>query len=213
MRSKMEENLTPLRWEDVTGIPVIVIDAAGKRFEATLEQDREAPNAYDLWLEAGHTTDDAVGAAESADSYCFVARDFENGRHGDYGLKLYRAADPDEAPEWSDEVFERAEISKGGEVIRPATGTLTKDDTPIVGEPVAFMLVNAGGSEVITREHPGEWSHATVYPLYPSPCPKLAAAVKAFEDLADLYTKETGMKMRGTDWFNDRLAQIKGEAK
>lgn len=35
-------------------------------------------------------------------------------------------ADPDDAPEWSDEVFERAEVRKGGKVVREATGTLTR---------------------------------------------------------------------------------------
>jgi hypothetical protein len=35
--------------------------------------------------------------------------------------------DPDDAPEWTDEMFDMAEISVGGKVIRPATGVLTKD--------------------------------------------------------------------------------------
>lgn len=34
--------------------------------------------------------------------------------------------DPDDAPEWAAEAFERAEIRHGDEVIRPASGTLTK---------------------------------------------------------------------------------------
>lgn len=34
--------------------------------------------------------------------------------------------DPDDAPEWTAEMFEHAEIAIGGVVIRPATGTLTK---------------------------------------------------------------------------------------
>ncbi|HEX8622877.1 MAG TPA: BrnA antitoxin family protein [Allosphingosinicella sp.] len=38
--------------------------------------------------------------------------------------------DPDEAPEWTDEMFDRAEIAIGGKVIRPATGTVTRDFTP-----------------------------------------------------------------------------------
>jgi uncharacterized protein (DUF4415 family) len=38
--------------------------------------------------------------------------------------------DPDEAPEWPDEVWDRAEIAIGGKVIRPATGTLTRAFTP-----------------------------------------------------------------------------------
>ena len=41
--------------------------------------------------------------------------------------------DPDDAPEWTDEMFEQAEYSVGGKVIRPATGVLTKDGMrPIV---------------------------------------------------------------------------------
>jgi uncharacterized protein (DUF4415 family) len=38
--------------------------------------------------------------------------------------------DPDDAPELTDEFFERAEISINGRVIRPANGTLTKPGRP-----------------------------------------------------------------------------------
>jgi uncharacterized protein (DUF4415 family) len=34
--------------------------------------------------------------------------------------------DPDEAPEWTQEQFERAEIAVGGKLVRPAQGTLTR---------------------------------------------------------------------------------------
>src|SRR2546423_1167290 len=34
--------------------------------------------------------------------------------------------DPDDAPELTEEILDRAEISIGGKVIRPATGTLTR---------------------------------------------------------------------------------------
>jgi uncharacterized protein (DUF4415 family) len=34
--------------------------------------------------------------------------------------------DPDDAPEWTKEQFERAEIAVGGKVVRPAQGTLTR---------------------------------------------------------------------------------------
>jgi uncharacterized protein (DUF4415 family) len=34
--------------------------------------------------------------------------------------------DPDDAPEWTEEQFERAEIAVGGTVARPAQGTLTR---------------------------------------------------------------------------------------
>jgi uncharacterized protein (DUF4415 family) len=42
--------------------------------------------------------------------------------------------DPDDAPEWPDEVWDRAQFSIGGKVIRPATGTLTKRGRPPVGD-------------------------------------------------------------------------------
>jgi uncharacterized protein (DUF4415 family) len=42
--------------------------------------------------------------------------------------------DPDDAPEWPDEVWDRAQISMGGKVIREATGTLTKRGRPPMGD-------------------------------------------------------------------------------
>lgn len=41
--------------------------------------------------------------------------------------------DPDDAPEWSDDVWDRSQFSIGGEVIRPASGTLTKRGRPPIG--------------------------------------------------------------------------------
>ena len=38
--------------------------------------------------------------------------------------------DPDDAPELTDEILDRAEIAVGGKVIRPASGTLTKPGRP-----------------------------------------------------------------------------------
>lgn len=38
--------------------------------------------------------------------------------------------DPDDAPEWTQDQFDRAEIAIGGKVIRPANGTLTKPGRP-----------------------------------------------------------------------------------
>lgn len=40
----------------------------------------------------------------------------------------------DEPVEWTDEMFDRAQISVGGVVIREATGTLTKRGRPPVGD-------------------------------------------------------------------------------
>lgn len=42
--------------------------------------------------------------------------------------------DPDTAPEWPDEAWDRAQISVGGRVVRPATGTLTRAGRPPVGD-------------------------------------------------------------------------------
>ena len=38
--------------------------------------------------------------------------------------------DPDDAPEWTKDQWDRAEIAIGGKVIRPANGTLTKPGRP-----------------------------------------------------------------------------------
>lgn len=43
--------------------------------------------------------------------------------------------DPDDAPEWSDDVFDRAEIRIDDKVVRPATGTLTKRGRPKLDTP------------------------------------------------------------------------------
>lgn len=42
----------------------------------------------------------------------------------------------DEAPEWTDEMFERAEFAIGGKVIRPARGTMTRP----VGRPKSDVV-------------------------------------------------------------------------
>jgi hypothetical protein len=34
--------------------------------------------------------------------------------------------DPDDAPEWSREQFDRAEVALGGKVVNPAQGTITR---------------------------------------------------------------------------------------
>jgi uncharacterized protein (DUF4415 family) len=34
--------------------------------------------------------------------------------------------DPDDAPEWTEDQFDRAEIAVGGKVVRPAQGTVTR---------------------------------------------------------------------------------------
>ena len=45
-------------------------------------------------------------------------------------------SEEDEPVEWTDEMFDRAQISVGGVVIREATGTLTKSwASPLPGKP------------------------------------------------------------------------------
>ena len=41
--------------------------------------------------------------------------------------------EPDDAPELTEEIFQRAQISRGGKVVRKATGTLTKRGRPPIG--------------------------------------------------------------------------------
>ena len=43
-------------------------------------------------------------------------------------------SDPNDAPEWSDEVFARTEIAVGGRVVRSAAGTLTRRGRPPEGD-------------------------------------------------------------------------------
>jgi uncharacterized protein (DUF4415 family) len=43
--------------------------------------------------------------------------------------------DPDDAPEWTDDVFDRAAIYDGHKLIRPAQGTLTRRGRPKLETP------------------------------------------------------------------------------
>jgi uncharacterized protein (DUF4415 family) len=43
--------------------------------------------------------------------------------------------DPDDAPEWTDDVFDRAAIYDGDKPIRPAQGTLTRRGRPKLDNP------------------------------------------------------------------------------
>ena len=57
--------------------------------------------------------------------------------------------DPDDAPEWSDDVFDRAEIAVGGKVVRKATGTLTKRGRPPIGNQAKEQVTLRLPAEVI----------------------------------------------------------------
>ena len=43
--------------------------------------------------------------------------------------------DPDDSPEWTEEMFRRAAIYHGDKLIRPANGTLTKPGRPKSADP------------------------------------------------------------------------------
>jgi uncharacterized protein (DUF4415 family) len=43
--------------------------------------------------------------------------------------------DPDDAPEWTEDMFERAEFAVGGKVLRPATGTVRGPGRPRAEKP------------------------------------------------------------------------------
>lgn len=43
--------------------------------------------------------------------------------------------DDDDIPEWTDEIFDRAEFRIGEKIIRPATGTLTRPGRPKSDDP------------------------------------------------------------------------------
>ena len=58
--------------------------------------------------------------------------------------------DPDEAPEWTDEMFDRAEIRVGDKVLRPASGTVTKRGRPKLDNPKRLVTLRLD-DEVIKR--------------------------------------------------------------
>ena len=66
--------------------------------------------------------------------------------------------DPDDAPELTEEIAARAQISIGGKVIREATGTLTKAGRPPIGDQPKQQITLRLPREVIAQfksEGPG----------------------------------------------------------
>ncbi len=53
--------------------------------------------------------------------------------------------EPDDAPEWTDEVFDRAAIYHGETLIRPATGTLTRAGRPKLANPKRQVTLRLDG--------------------------------------------------------------------
>lgn len=58
--------------------------------------------------------------------------------------------DPDDAPEWDDEDFQKAEFKIGDQVVRPATGTYTKRGRPKLDNPKTLVTLRLD-PEVLTR--------------------------------------------------------------
>lgn len=58
--------------------------------------------------------------------------------------------DPDDAPEWTDAMFERAQLSVAGKIMRPATGTLTKPGRPRLEHPKEQITLRLD-QDVITK--------------------------------------------------------------
>lgn len=59
--------------------------------------------------------------------------------------------DPDDAPELTEEVAARAQISIGGKVVREATGTLTKVGRPPIGSQAKTQVTLRLPTEVIAH--------------------------------------------------------------
>jgi uncharacterized protein (DUF4415 family) len=59
--------------------------------------------------------------------------------------------DPDDAPEWTEEMFDRAEIRAGNKLVRPATGTLAKAGRPPQGERAKRQVTLRLDPEIIER--------------------------------------------------------------
>lgn len=62
--------------------------------------------------------------------------------------------DPD-LPEWSEEVWDRAEITVGGKVVRHATGTLTRAGRPPAGDAAKRQVTLRLDPDVIDRFREG----------------------------------------------------------
>jgi uncharacterized protein (DUF4415 family) len=68
-----------------------------------------------------------------------------NGRNTSSGW-----TDPDEAPEWTDEVFDRAAVYNDGKLVKAAQGTLTRRGRPKLANPKRQVTLRLD-SDVIDR--------------------------------------------------------------
>lgn len=63
--------------------------------------------------------------------------------------------DDEDAPEWTDDQLDRAELAVGGKVVRPADGTLTRVGRPTVGVAAKRQVTLRLDPEVIARFREG----------------------------------------------------------
>lgn len=66
-------------------------------------------------------------------------------------------SDPDEAPEWTDDQWNRAEFAIGDRIIRPANGTLTKPGRPRSPDPKRQVTLRLDSAVVerLRQDGPG----------------------------------------------------------
>jgi uncharacterized protein (DUF4415 family) len=65
------------------------------------------------------------------------------------------AWDDEDTPEWTDEQLDRAEFAVGGEVVRTATGTLTRAGRPPLGEHPKRQVTLRLDPEILDRFRAG----------------------------------------------------------
>jgi uncharacterized protein (DUF4415 family) len=63
--------------------------------------------------------------------------------------------DDDDLPEWTDAQLDRAELAVGGEIVRPATGTLTRPGRPPLGEATKQQVTLRLDPDIIARFREG----------------------------------------------------------
>jgi uncharacterized protein (DUF4415 family) len=57
-------------------------------------------------------------------------------------------ADPDDAPEFTEEMFDRAEMTVGGKVVRAATGTVKRAGRPKSAEPKEHVNIRLSAAVI-----------------------------------------------------------------
>lgn len=119
-----EIHIRPLSEEDGGGFLAEVPELPGCMSDGETPQEA-LENVFDAircWIECeGHRKANAAAPLGRAGV----------GDEGDTKLSL---SDEDEPVEWTADVLARAQISVGGKVIRPATGTLTTPFLPLASE-------------------------------------------------------------------------------